>query len=196
MTAPPPPPSPVAKTFGQKRRNEDSFTSVWKLCEAISVKIKSWICELEFALFRDARLPRLLPSTRPQALVGETYQIVNEASLPPKPEDYHRVNSYYASLDKILAEIETRFNGNDQHILCALGDITPNESPTSDSLDRVARYCSLERELHRADHRLFGHFKEVHVEKSIKTLAEVIEVLKGRDRSSRHPSDIVLSVTA
>ena len=134
--------------------NEDSFTSVWKLCEAINVKMKSWICVSEYT-FRDARLPRRLPSTRLQALVGETCQIVNEASQPSKPEDYHRVNTYYASLDKVLAEIETRFNDNDQDILCTLGDTTLNESPTSDSLDRVAKYYSLERELLCADHRLF-----------------------------------------
>ncbi|XP_078368944.1 zinc finger MYM-type protein 1-like isoform X2 [Oculina patagonica] len=157
-------------------RNEESFTSVWKLCECIGNKMKSWISDSEFS-FRDARVPRRQPSTRLQALVGETMQNVNAAAPPSKPEDYHRVNTFYTSLDKVLAEIETRFSGNDQDVLCALGDITLSDSPTSASLDRVARHYNLDRELLQADQRLFCQFKAAHVEKSIKTPAEVIEVL-------------------
>ena len=43
--------------------------------------------------------------------------------------------------------------------------------------DLVARYYNLDRELLQADQRLFSQFKAAHVEKSIKTAAEVIEVL-------------------
>ena len=32
----------------------------------------------------------------------------------------HRINIYYASIDKVLYELELRFSGNDQEILCAL----------------------------------------------------------------------------
>ena len=52
----------------------------------------------------------------------------------------------------------------------------------SDSFDLVARYYNLDRELLQAD-RLFSQFKAAHVEKSIKTTAEVIEVL---NENSRH----------
>ena len=38
---------------------------------SIGVKMKSWVDESDF-LFRDARVPRRQPSTRLQALVGET----------------------------------------------------------------------------------------------------------------------------
>ena len=106
-------------------------------------------------------------------------QNVNAAPPPSKPEDYHRVNTFYTSLDKVLAEIETRFSGNDQDVLCALGDITLSDSPTSASFDRVARYYNLDRELLQADQRLFCQFKAAHVGKSIKTPAEVIEVLNA-----------------
>ena len=73
--------------------------------------------------------------------------------------------------------------------------------------DLVARYYNLDRELLQADQRLFSQFKAAHVEKSIKTAAEVIEVLnensfhemtpeliklKGRVHSARHPLNIVL----
>ena len=77
----------------------------------------------------------------------------------------------------------------------------------SDSFDLVARYYNLDRKLLLADQRLFSQFKAAHVEKSIKTAAEVIEVLnensfhemtpeliklKGRVHSGRHPLNIML----
>ena len=64
---------------------------------------------------------------------------VNTAPPPSKPEDYQRVNTFYTSLDKVLADIKIRFGGNDQDVLCALGDITLSDSPTSDSFGLVAR---------------------------------------------------------
>ena len=157
-------------------RNEESFTSVWKLCDCVGIKMKSWISDSEFS-FCAARMPRRQPSSCLQASVGETVQNVSAAPPPLKPEDYHRVNTFYTSLDKVLAEIETRFSGNDQDVLCALGDITLSDSPTSASFDLVARYYNLDRELLQADQRLFCQFKAAHVGKSIKAPAEVIEVL-------------------
>ena len=80
-----------------------------------------------------------------------------QAGAPPpsKPEDHHRVSTFYTSLDnKVLAEIEIQLNRNDQDVLCALGDITLNDSPTSDSFDLVARYYKLNRELLLAHQRL------------------------------------------
>ena len=60
-----------------------------------------------------------------------------------------------------------------------LGDITLSDSPTSASFDRVTRYYNLDRELLQADQRLFCQFKAAHVGKSIKTPADVIEVLNA-----------------
>ena len=60
-----------------------------------------------------------------------------------------------------------------------LGDITLSDSPTSASFDRVARYYNLDRELLQADQRLFCQFKAAHAGKSIKTPADVIEVLNA-----------------
>ena len=113
-------------------------------------------------------MPRRQPSMRLQT----------GAPPPSKAGHHHRVNTFYTSLDKVLAEIEIRLNGNDQDVLCALGDITLSDWPTSDSFDLVARYYDLDRELLLAGQRLrFSQFKTAHVEKSIKTAAEVVETL-------------------
>ena len=76
-----------------------------------------------------------------------------------------------------MVEIESRFSGNDQDVLCALGDVTLSDSLASDSFDLVAGYYNFDKELLLADQRLFYRFKKSHVEKSIKTAAEVINVL-------------------
>ena len=62
----------------------------------------------------------------------------------------------------------------------------------SDSFDLVARYYNLDRELLQADQRLFSQFKAAHVEKSIKTAAEVIEVLNKNSLHEMTPELIKL----
>ena len=103
----------------------------------------------------------------------------------------------YTSLDnKVLAEIEIRLNENDQDVLCALGDygITLNYSPTSHSFDLVARYYNLDSELLLAGQRLrFSQFKTAHVEKSIKTAAEVVETLHENRLSLTVSVDVTIS---
>ena len=84
--------------------------------------MKSWIAESDF-LFCVARVPRRQPWTRLQALVREN-QNATAAGPPSKPEDYHIVNTFFTSLDTVLAEIENRFSGNDQGVICALGGVT------------------------------------------------------------------------
>ena len=79
-------------------------------------------CWIRFSILR-CSCPLQQPSTRLQALVGEN-QNASAAGPPSKPEDYHNVNTFFTTLDKVLAEIENQFSGNDQDVLCALGDVT------------------------------------------------------------------------
>ena len=82
------------------------------------------------------------------------------AGPPSKPDYYYRVNTFFTSLDKVLAEIENRFSGNDQDVICTLGDVTLSHFPANDSFDSVAGYCNFDKELHQADQRLFNRFKK------------------------------------
>ena len=100
--------------------------------------MKSLVAESDF-LFRDARVPRQQPSIRLQASVGEN-QNASAAGSPSKPEDYHRVNTLFTSLDKVQAEIEDRFSKNDQVVL---GD-----------------YYNFDKELLHGDQRLFNRFEK------------------------------------
>ena len=85
-------------------RNEESFNSVWQIASAMGLKIKKWLTNSQFEL-REARVPRQTPSRRLQALVGEHAQRQTQLT----PESYHRINTYYASIDKVLSELELRF---------------------------------------------------------------------------------------
>ena len=107
-------------------------------------------------------------------LVGEN-QNVNAAPLPSKPEDCHCFSTFFTSLDKVLTEIENGFGGNDQDVLCALGDITLSDLPTSDSFDLVVRYYNLDKELLQADQRLFIQFKIAHLQQSRKKLQKSLK---------------------
>ena len=114
--------------------------------------------------FCDALVLHGKPSTRLQVLVGETN--VNVAPPLSKPEDYNLVSTFFTSLDKILAETENRFSGNDQDVLCALSDITLSYSPTSHSSDLFAKYYDLDKELLQADQGLFSQFKTARIKKN------------------------------
>ena len=87
-------------------RNEESFNSVWQIASAMGLKIKKWLTNSHFEAQRQTQLT---------------------------PESYHRINTYYASIDKVLSELELRFRGNDPEILCALGNICNSETPDKES---------------------------------------------------------------
>ena len=43
--------------------------------------------------------------------------------------------------------MKTRFNRNDQEILCALGDVVPNENPLQRNFEMVAEFYSVNKDL-------------------------------------------------
>ena len=77
-----------------------------------------------------------MPSRCLQVLVGEHVQRPTQLTL----ESYHRTNTYYASINKVLSELELRFSGNDQEILCALENICHSETTDKGSFSRGAKF--------------------------------------------------------
>ena len=82
-----------------------------------------------------------MPSRCLQVLVGEHVQRPKQLTL----ESYHRTNTYYASINKVLSELELRFSGNDQEILCALENICHSETTDKGSFSRGAKCCKNRR---------------------------------------------------
>ena len=54
-------------------------------------------------------------------------------------------DKYFQSLDQVVAELESRFTGNDQDILCALGDVSCREPAYTAKL--VAHQYELDKDI-------------------------------------------------
>ena len=55
----------------------------------------------------------------------------------------------------IIVEFKFHFQGEDNDILCALGDICFSDTPQGENFQKVAKFYELNDELIEADHRLF-----------------------------------------
>ena len=129
----------------------------------------------EFEL-REARTLRETPSRRLQALVGEHAQRQTQLT----PESYHRINTYYASIDKVLSELELRFRGNDQEILCALGNICNSETPDKESFSRIAKFYNIDGEILEAEQKMYASFRRVRG-LGYMTVSEILETMHEND---------------
>ena len=156
-------------------RSEESFNSVWQIASAMGLKMKKWLTNSQFEL-RGARTPRQTPSRRLQALVGEHTQ----RQMKLTPESYHRIKTYYASIDKVLSELELRFSGNDQEILCALGNICHSETPDKESFSRVAKFYEIDGDILEAEQKMYASFRRVRG-LGYMTVSEMLETMHEND---------------
>ena len=105
----------VVKTLSNCRI-EESFTQMWSHADVIAQKIRIGI-EGTKCTFRDAKVPRTRPSRRLQGLTGETTAAANNSSQQTA-KDHFRITVYYISIDKVVSELQSMFEGN-QSRFCA-----------------------------------------------------------------------------
>ena len=127
-----------------------SFNSIWQRASVMGLKMKKWLTNSQFELW-EARAPRQTPSGCLQALVDEQAQRQTQLT----PESYHRINTYYVSIDKVLSELELRFSRNDQEILCALANFCHSETPDKESSSCVAKFYKLDGEILEAEQKMY-----------------------------------------
>ena len=156
-------------------RSEESFNSVWQIASAMGLKMKKWLTNSQFEL-REARTPRQTPSRRLQALVGEHAQRQTKLT----PESYHHIKTYYASIDKVLSKLELWFSGNDQEILCALGNICHSETPDKESFSRVAKFYEIDGDILEAEQKMYASFRRVRG-LGYMTVSEMLETMHEND---------------
>ena len=63
---------------------------------------------------------------------------------------------------RCLSELELKFSGNDQEILCALGNICHSETPDNESFSRVAEFYKIDGEILEAEQKMYASFHRVH----------------------------------
>ena len=87
---------------------------------------------------------------------------------------------YYASIDKVLSELELRFRGNDQEILCALGNICNSETPDKESFSRIAKFYNIDGEILEAEQKMYASFRRVRG-LGYMTVSEIRETMHKND---------------
>ena len=151
-------------------RNEESFDELWERTQIISNEIRQAIVDSRFS-FKEARLPRQKkPPKRIQALVGETG--CGDQQSSHTEQDYYRVSAYFSSLDMVTTELKSRFDKNDQDVLCALGDVVLNRSPDKNSYKIVSAHYGIDVDLLESEKKIFLKFIEENETKSVMSDAD------------------------
>ena len=127
------------------------------------------------------RAPRQTPSRRLQALVGELAQRQTQT-----PESHHLINTYYASIDKVLSELGLRFSGNNQEMLCDLGIICQSGTPDKESFFRVAKLYKIDGEILEAEQKMYASFHRVH-RVGYMTVSEMLQTMHENDLFDMFP---------
>ena len=87
---------------------------------------------------------------------------------------------------RCLSELELRFSGNDQEILCALGNICHSETPDKDSFSRVAEFYKIDGEILEAEQKMFASFHRVRG-LGYMTVSEILETVYENDLFDMFP---------
>ena len=90
------------------------------------------------------------------------------------------MNTYYASIDKVPSELEIRFSGNDQEILCALGNICNSETLDKESFSRIAKVYNIDGEILEAEQKMYAKFRRVRG-LGLMTVSEMLETMHEND---------------
>ncbi|CAB4033056.1 zinc finger MYM-type 1-like [Paramuricea clavata] len=129
--------------------------------------------------FEDAKVPRLRPPSRwLQALVGETPK-VNAQVEYRAAEDHYRITCYYLSIDKIVAEMKYRFEGNDQEVLLALADIVFSSSPTRENIELVSDFYGIDSELLGSEKNVFENIDADYPDPERKNVAKIVRMFEN-----------------
>ena len=93
------------------------------------------------------------------------------------PESHQRIFTYYAALDKVELQLNTRLGSNDHESLFSLGDIILKDNPKEKSFSTVCSFYDLDEELLKADFRVFKIIKEQDKSLNFTKATEVYESL-------------------
>ena len=76
----------------------------------------------------------------------------------PTAESHYRVKTFYPTLDKVILEMRTRFQSNDQDIYCALAGVVFSQKPSEGSFALVSSFYSLDSSVLEAEVQKFRNF--------------------------------------
>ena len=86
----------------------------------------------------------------------------------------------------MLSKLELRFSGNDQEILCALGNIGHSETLDKESFSRVAKFYKIDGEILEAEEKMYASFRRLRG-LGYMTVPEMLETMHENDLFDRFP---------
>ena len=102
------------------------------------------------------------------------------------PESHQPINTYYRSIDKVLSELELRFSGNNQEILCALGNICNSKTLDKESFSRIAKFYNVDGEILEAKQKMYASFRRVRG-LGYMTVSEMLDTMHENDLFDTYP---------
>ena len=87
----------------------------------------------------------------------------------------------------MLSKLDLRFSGNDQEILCALGNICHSETLDKESFSRVAKFYKLAGEILEAEEKMYASFRRARG-LGYMSVPEMLETMHENDLFDRFPS--------
>ena len=97
----------------------------------------------------------IVPTSGP--LTGETPAAANDSSQQTAKHHY-RITVYYTSIDKVVSELHSRFEGNDQEVLCAFGEIIFSRSPSINNIQTVSNFYGVDSEMLSSEKSIFENY--------------------------------------
>ena len=86
----------------------------------------------------------------------------------------------------MLSELELRFSGNDQEILCALGNNCHSETPDKESFSHVAKFYKIDSEILEAEQKMYASFHRMRG-LGYMTVSEMLETVHENDLFDMFP---------
>ena len=87
----------------------------------------------------------------------------------------------------MLSKLDLRFSGNDQEILCALGNICHSETLDKESFSRVAKLYKLDGKILEAEEKMYASFRRPRG-LGYMSVPEMLETMHENDLFDRFPS--------
>ena len=80
-------------------------------------------------------------------------------------------------MDQVIAELDSRFAGNDPDVLCALSDVVVGNQPAQRSIQLVADHCKLDKDLLVVVQDMFRNFRDGNDDVRSESAVHVLECM-------------------
>ena len=85
-------------------------------------------------------------------------------------------------LDHVIEEVMSRFQGQDNNVICDLGEICLGENVKIEQFEKVSKFYKLNSEFLQCSHRFLKQFLKNHTDLHVETAFNLLNVLFKHER--------------